>query len=153
MILPDKIIRSRRRTLSISIDPFGRLIVRAPLRCGEERICAFLREKESWIVRQKEKTKGAGLRLPPESLDGYRFLLMGKECVIRLYDGTRVRYDENAREVFLRRKIPRAAGEMAEGKREAYPLGDLRPPRVGNGRFLSLPFRHVGKDAVGLLFV
>ena len=27
---------------------------------------------------------------------------------------------------------------MAEGKREAYPLGDLRPPRVGNGRFLSL---------------
>ena len=107
MILPDKIIRSRRRTLSISIDPFGRLIVRAPLRCGEERICAFLREKESWIVRQKEKTKGAGLRLPPESLDGYRFLLMGKECVIRLYDGTRVRYDENAREVFLPRENSR----------------------------------------------
>lgn len=73
MILPDKIIRSRRRTLSISIDPFGRLIVRAPLRCGEERICAFLREKESWIVRQKEKRKGQGCDFRPKASTGTVF--------------------------------------------------------------------------------
>ena len=52
MILPDQIIRSRRKTLSISVNPFGQLIVRAPLRCGEERIFAFLAEKESVEGRQ-----------------------------------------------------------------------------------------------------
>ena len=72
MILPDQIIRSRRKTLSISVNPFGQLIVRAPLRCGEERIFAFLAEKESWILKQKSKMKGAGISLPQENLDGYR---------------------------------------------------------------------------------
>ncbi len=82
MILPDKIIRSNRRTLSISVDPFGRLIVRAPKRCGEERIFAFLRQKESWILRKKAERIGAGIQLPPEDIQGYRLLLVGKEYEI-----------------------------------------------------------------------
>ena len=46
MIQPDEIIRSRRKTLAITVDAFGRLIVRAPLRCSEKRIISFLEEKE-----------------------------------------------------------------------------------------------------------
>ena len=101
MILPDQIIRSRRKTLSISVNPVGQLIVRAPLRCGEERIFAFLAEKESWILKQKSKMKGAGISLPQENLDGYRFLLLGKNCTIRLYGGERIRYEERTDELFL----------------------------------------------------
>lgn len=107
MTQPDRIIRSRRKTLSVSVDAFGRVIVRAPLRLGEERIFAFLEEKEGWILRQKAKTREAGICLPPENLDGYRFLLLGGECVLRLYDGSRIRYDEAKREIWLPRKNAR----------------------------------------------
>ncbi len=101
MIEPDRIVRSRRKTLSISVNAFGQLIVRAPLRCGEERIFAFLKEKEGWILKQQAKSKGAGIRLPGENLDGYRFLLLGKDCVVRLFEESRIRYDEETREIFL----------------------------------------------------
>ena len=71
MVKPDKIIRSDRKTLAITIDSANRLIVRAPKKCGEERIFAFLREKENWILRKKAERAGAGIDLPPENLNGY----------------------------------------------------------------------------------
>ena len=70
MLKPNVIIRSRRKTLSISIDPFGRLIVRAPYKCSEERIFAFLKEKEDWIILKQYERESVKLTLPPENLDG-----------------------------------------------------------------------------------
>lgn len=98
---PDEIIRSRRKTLAITVDSFARVIVRAPLHCSEARIFAFLEEKKGWIAKQKEKMKGAGICLPPENLDGYTFLLLGKTHVIRLTDEKCVRYDEELCVVYL----------------------------------------------------
>ena len=45
MIQPDEIIRSKRKTLAISIDAFGKLTVRAPMACSKERIFDFLQQK------------------------------------------------------------------------------------------------------------
>ena len=86
MLKPNVIIRSRRKTLSISIDPFGRLIVRAPYKCSEERIFAFLKEKEDWIILKQYERESVKLTLPPENLDGYEFKLLGKTCRIVLTD-------------------------------------------------------------------
>ncbi len=94
-------MRSRRKTLSVSVDVFGRVTVRAPLGCPESYIAAFLREKDAWIRRQREKALRSEIRLPSGNLDGYRFLLMGKECAIRLYGGARIRFDEPSGTVFL----------------------------------------------------
>lgn len=101
MIKPDEIIRSNRKTLSLSIDFFGRVIVRAPRRYSEERIFAFIREKEDWILRKKAQMQGAGMRLPPENLDGYTFLLLGKNCQIFLTDSRYVRYDAQNCRLYL----------------------------------------------------
>ena len=101
MITPDKIIRSNRKTLSVGIDCFGTVTVRAPLRCDSERIFAFLRDKESWILRQKSKMKGAGMQLPPENLDGYSFLLLGKTCVLHLTGERNIRFAAETNELFL----------------------------------------------------
>ena len=101
MIQPDEIIRSNRKTLAISIDPFGRLIVRAPKTCSMERIFAFIRQKESWILQKKSQTAGAGMRLPPENLHGYTFLLLGKECRICLTDKRNVIFDEESYTLYL----------------------------------------------------
>ncbi len=104
MLAPDQIIRSNRKTLSVCIDCFGQITVRAPMRYSEERIFAFLQEKERWILRQKAKIKGAGICLPPENLHGYRFLLLGKLCEIRLTDERFIRLNENADCLFLPQK-------------------------------------------------
>lgn len=100
-IQPDEIIRSRRKTLAITIDSLGRVVVRAPLFMSEARIFAFLAEKESWILKKKEERAGAGICLPPENLHGYELLLLGKRHVVCLADVKRVLYDEAAERVFV----------------------------------------------------
>ncbi len=104
MVKPDEIIRSSRKTLSISIDAQGRLIVRAPMRCAEERIFAFLREKESWILKKRAEKRGVGISLPPDDLEGYSFLLLGAPVTVRLIDEKKVGYDAENAIVYLPRE-------------------------------------------------
>lgn len=101
MIQPDEIIRSNRKTLSISVDGFGRLIVRAPKIFSEERIFAFLREKEGWILKKKAERQGAGIYLPPENLHGYKLLLLGETYTIITYDGKKVGLDSERKLLYL----------------------------------------------------
>ncbi len=89
-ILPDEIIRSSRKTLSISIDGQGRLIVRAPKRCENERIFAFLAQKEGWILKKQAERRATAIELPPENLDGYAFPFLGERVRISLYEGKKV---------------------------------------------------------------
>jgi predicted metal-dependent hydrolase len=104
MIQPDKIIRSNRKTLSVCIDHFGRVTVRAPKRCGEERIFSFLKEKEDWICSHVAKKKGAKVILPSENLDGYSFLLLGKPCVIHVTNEKKTAFNAQTYELFLPRE-------------------------------------------------
>ena len=103
MFQPDEIIRSNRKTISVCITPLGKITVRAPLRCNEERIFAFLRKKEGWIAKHLQKTIGAGTRIPTENLDGFSFLLLGKMHTVSLVDGNKVGYDNENLRVFVPR--------------------------------------------------
>ena len=107
MLPPFEMIRSNRKTLSISVDCFARLIVRAPRNYSEERVFSFLKEKEAWIFKQIEKMQGAGMRLPPENLDGYTFLLLGKPCEIRLTNERYIRFDSGNNALYLSEKNAR----------------------------------------------
>lgn len=46
---PNKIIKSNRKTLSISVNDNAELIVRAPKRISNNQIKEFIAEKENWI--------------------------------------------------------------------------------------------------------
>ena len=46
---PCRVIRSRRRTLSLEITPRGEVLVRAPLRTSESVIRSFVEGKQGWI--------------------------------------------------------------------------------------------------------
>lgn len=55
MIVPDKIIRSHRRSMALIISDKGELVVRAPMRLSYDKIYSFIKEKEKWITtKQKE---------------------------------------------------------------------------------------------------
>ena len=101
MVYPDEIIRSSRKTLAISVDGLGKVTVRAPKRCDDKRIFSFLQQHEGWILRQKAKMRQAGVDLPGENLDGYTLPLMGKTYRICLYEGGKIRLDNDALVLFL----------------------------------------------------
>ena len=107
MVKPDIVIRSHRKTLSISVDPFGRLIVRAPHKCSEERIFAFLKEKEEWIILKQYEREKVKMTLPPKDLDGYRFMLLGKYCRIVLTDRPNIFVDMEDEKIYIPRKNAR----------------------------------------------
>ena len=56
-MLPDEIIRSNRKTLSISINENAELIVRAPKRISDQKIQDFINEKENWITKNQSVIK------------------------------------------------------------------------------------------------
>ena len=104
MIQPDEIIRSNRKTLSISVDSFGKLTVRAPMRCGQERIFAFLREKEAWIRKKQAEKAAFAPSLPTEDLDGYTLLILGREYKISLIDGAKIGLNTDVGVLYLPKK-------------------------------------------------
>ena len=52
-MLNNQIIRSNRKTLSISINENAELVVRAPNQMSAQKIQDFINEKESWIKRNQ----------------------------------------------------------------------------------------------------
>lgn len=50
---PTRIIRSKRKTLSLTINENAELVIRAPLRLPINKIQDFINEKESWINRKQ----------------------------------------------------------------------------------------------------
>ena len=100
-IIPDEIKRSRRKTLSISIDSLGRVIVRAPMRYPLERIQEFLDEKEEWILKHKSRMNASGICLPGANLDGYELMILGEKYKIVLDGGKRVRFRTDERLIFV----------------------------------------------------
>lgn len=107
MIRPDEIIRSDRKTLTICIDSYNRLIVRAPKSCGEERIFAFIKEKENWILRKKAEREKVQIPFPKEDLNGSVFLLLGRPCTIFFTQEKRVCFDKENYFLYLPNDDPK----------------------------------------------
>ncbi|MFC1656229.1 M48 family metallopeptidase [Patescibacteria group bacterium] len=52
-----KLIKSNRRTLSLTIEQDGTVTIRAPKRISQAHIDNFLKEKKKWIIKHIEKVK------------------------------------------------------------------------------------------------
>ena len=78
---PSKIIRSKRRTLSISINDNAELIVRAPHKLSINKIHDFINEKEKWISNQKKRVIN---RISDSSLDKDMALYLGSLYPIKI---------------------------------------------------------------------
>lgn len=61
-----RIVRSRRKTISIQIDENLRITVRAPLRMSEAALAAFIEERSEWIEKHLEKMRRRQEETRPE---------------------------------------------------------------------------------------
>lgn len=86
MIIPDKIIRTHRRSLVLKISDKGELIVRAPLRLSYDKIYMFIKEKEKWIsTKQNEVLNKQNINKDIINYNSIQFL--GKKYNINFING------------------------------------------------------------------
>lgn len=71
-----QLLKSRRKTIAISFDRDGNLIVKAPLWAGDKEIDCFVESKTEWILAAREKIKNE-----KEKKDARRLRLENGECV------------------------------------------------------------------------
>lgn len=78
MIKPDLIVRTNRRSLSLTIDKNGELIVKAPKRMDIDDILKFIKQKENWISTKQNQVKNELVK-NKKILDYNVFLFCGKQ--------------------------------------------------------------------------
>jgi len=78
---PYKVIRSNRRTLSISINENAELIVRAPHLLSMNKIHDFINEKKKWVNKQQKIINN---RLSDSAFDKDMALMLGSLYPIKI---------------------------------------------------------------------
>jgi len=80
MLNPANIVRSKRKTLALYVDPMGQLVVKAPLKLSNERIFAFVKSKEEWI-RQRQRQNSQNSYVNKSVMTYQSFYFLGSELV------------------------------------------------------------------------
>jgi len=86
--LPAKIIRSRRRTISLEITKDAALIVRAPLRAPDSTITNLIREKQGWIEKKMAEIRSRPVPQKKAFVNGEPFLFLGKAYSLEILSGS-----------------------------------------------------------------
>lgn len=81
MILPDQIIRTNRKTLSLAINKDGQIIVHAPNKMKEETINNFVNEKQHWLTSKLAIIRGNQDKFC-DVINMKKYLLYGKQLAV-----------------------------------------------------------------------
>ncbi|MBR4999159.1 MAG: M48 family metallopeptidase [Clostridia bacterium] len=98
LLIPTKIIKSKRKSISLIIKNNGEFIVRSPLNCAEKKIFDFINTKKEWIIKKRIEQ----LSNPYEQLQFNKdetLNILNKQYNIVLTEKTRVKLNENSIEV------------------------------------------------------
>jgi hypothetical protein len=85
-----QVLRTERKTLSISVFPDGFIEVRAPLGASDEEISARVRRRRRWIARQHEFFAQFKPRTPERQyVSGETHLYLGRQYRLKVLSGTK----------------------------------------------------------------
>ena len=80
-----KIIRSKRKTIALVVQPNGELLVRAPQRATLKQINAMLKQHADWIAKKQTEVKARQDAFTPRQfVNGEEFLFLGKNYPLKL---------------------------------------------------------------------
>lgn len=80
----DRLVRSRRKTIALIVQPDGSLVVRAPLHLSEDHIREFVESHADWIRRNQEKARKHAPPPPRRFAEGEEFYYLGQSYPLRL---------------------------------------------------------------------
>lgn len=80
-----KIIRTNRKTLSLSIDKQGSLIIRAPKLMPNQIISDFVKKNQDWIIKTIQKQQSLNSAFPPiQGIDNEKILYLGHTLTVKI---------------------------------------------------------------------
>lgn len=88
-MIPDRIIKTGRKTISLQITEYAELIVRAPYRVKEKEIQETIRKHSDWISKKKQEMLSKDPKFARKQfVNGEGFLYLGKYYKLRIIDGS-----------------------------------------------------------------
>ena len=79
---------SPRRRLSITVEPQGDVIVKAPIEATLDSVLDHLRKKAGWIIRQRDQFAAFGPAMPPKRyVSGETHRYLGRQYRLRVTNG------------------------------------------------------------------
>ena len=108
------LFKSKRKTITISVDSKGNVIVKAPLRLSDEKVLELVKQKSSWIEQKLLLVEEAmGQTQDRQYVDGECFCYLGIEYSLQLIaDTKRKRLTVNIYDDKLVVTIPTSIGDI-----------------------------------------
>lgn len=138
--------RRRRKTMTLTIDRGGTVVIRTPLRTGKREVEHFFQQNRRWIARKRaEKRELERLSRPKSFAPGEEFLFMGRTYKLHLKsrngntkpltwssDGFVLRreHSKHARDLFIKWYKEKAATKIAQRVRFFSEQLGLQPKAV-----------------------
>jgi predicted metal-dependent hydrolase len=94
LIKPDILIKSKRKSLSLTVNNNGELIVHAPQKMRLEEVFNFVEKKQDWIINKKDKINNI-LQMNKKILNYEQILFLGKVYYIVKVKGIKETILEN----------------------------------------------------------
>lgn len=94
LLKPTKIIKSKRKSISLQITFTGDFIVRAPLKYTERQISQFIKEKADWIVNKRKECFKNTIK-PLDFVNNKTITLLGQVYEIQLAEIKKCKIQEN----------------------------------------------------------
>ena len=83
------LIKSKRKTISISVDSKGNVLVKAPLRLSDEKVLELIKKKSSWIEEKLLLVQETiGQQQERQYKNGETFYYLGNEYVLKIIEDT-----------------------------------------------------------------
>ena len=88
----DRLVRSGRRTVGLTVTRDGHLVVRAPHRLPEAEILRIIQAKAEWIRRTQARLRARTAERPLHRYEqGEAFMILGDSHLLEIVDGPRPR--------------------------------------------------------------
>ncbi|MFN2139775.1 MAG: M48 family metallopeptidase [Candidatus Promineifilaceae bacterium] len=93
-VIEYELVRSRRRTVGITVHPDGRMTVRAPMNARTADVQAFVQKKGGWIVKkQRMFAEAPPAPQPPCFVSGEEHLFLGRAYALDVRRGKKGRVE------------------------------------------------------------
>lgn len=111
-IKPDKIIRSKRRSVALMITSDAMLVVRAPLFTPFDYIQKLIDKKTNWINKKIEEVQSKPKILPKEFVSGEGYLFLGKIYKLKFTENKNIELQSNL--MFPKSSLSTARDELID---------------------------------------
>jgi hypothetical protein len=115
----DQIIRTKRKSIALIVEPNGRLVVRAPMRISDADIKHLVKQKERWIREKQKRVKDKSTQSKPKVyMDREEFLYLGKSYNLKIVADLNPALVLSQKFYLSRRALPKAESVFTKWYRE-----------------------------------